>query len=693
MALGWRQYSNDLIPFPTPNRTRDVYYPNLYRDYRNYPYGSRRLRSYIRDRNPPGNVLRDKSLDHAGDLGWSLEYATAWCYKHLVGNRTEVADAVDRVRELPVVEKQTPFIIFDFLDKALFGGKLHGMVYMRWKSMISSSTGTTSAPGVIAGIPRICIDLNKSPFEDDDVDIDDLLDSLIHQMIHASFLVACGAQPKGAQQDGRLMDGLHFGVIMYTIRDITRRCRGGLLDMIFYAVERVDGCAWRPEGRGFIAIDPRGNAVGSAPADGQSHCNRDNRKIRPAQIKNWQVEAYAVAIDDDMESKGNEIHDLGADSKLVPVDRLKGPPSASYVELIWDKKRVMVPREKAVGYKSIKKPIEKNSRMELQLPECDFKTFCQVYNFFTKGSTGTESKESRIEDASAGIHKKGPPVILSVTSPKDKSSAGLIVHLDLFKVAEGIKFEELEHHCLQQIWSLPATTDDPIDALKTLYNDKDNKGPIHSELHKWARAFLSRRDEGSSDQRLAFGWRNHYQDLYHGSSNYEKLMSFHQEKFLELYHRNPALKEDCKIVWAEMCMDGGLLQPRASQWFGVPDMAEAPPFGFPTLTEGEYREVTRPLIPRARSWYNSMDLSSAPSLSSSSWRSSRPALDDLALLSSANRPRRLDWLRTPTPLGLPSSDASHRYFGRDGRMKAKDFLADQSFVRRPRPFDGGVYSY
>ncbi|KAK4546337.1 hypothetical protein LTR36_002014 [Oleoguttula mirabilis] len=594
-----------------------------------------------------------------------------------------------------MVQQQTPFVIFDFLDKALFGGKLRGMVYMRWKTMVSSSPGTTSAPGVVSDIPRICIELNKSPFEVNEAAIDDLLDSLIHQMIHAFFLVACGAQPKCAKQDGRLMDGLHFGVIMYTIRDITRRCQDGILDLIFYAAERVDYCGGHNDGGGYIAIDPRGGAVGSAPADGQSHCNHDNRKIRPAQIKNWQVEGYSVAIDLDMESKGNDIYDLGADNVLVKSDRLTGPPSSSYVELLWDDKRIIVPREKAVKYKSIKKPLEKNSRMELQVPECDFATFCQVYNFFTKGSTGSESHQFRTENASIGMHTKGPPVILNNASSTAKSDAGLIVHLQLFKVAEAIKFEELEQHVLQQLWSLPATVDDPIEALKILYNDEDTSGPIHSELHKWARAFLLRRDEGSGEHQLQYGWQNEYQDMCCGSTNYDKLKSFHLERFTELYHRNTALKEDCKIVWAQICMDERVMQPGYSGWCGTPAMTGGSAFGLPTLTESEYREVTRPSMSRTRSFYNPMvphTTSPLSAFSPSPWLSSRSTQDDMVLLPSANRPRRLDWRRTPTPFGLPNRDS--RYCGHDGRMKAKDLLTDQMFFRRPaRAYEGSVYSY
>lgn len=685
-----RQHHNDLIPFPTPNRSRDVYYPNVCRDYRSYPYDFRR-----RQRSPGANydhctpgekhiaLPRDRSLNHAGDLGWTLEYATAWCYKHLIGSQTEVADAIDRVRELGDVEQGTPFIIFDYLDRALFGGKLRGMVFLRWKSQISTSPGTTSAPGVVSGIPRICIELNKTPFEDDDGDIDDLLDALIHQMIHAFFLVACGAQPKSATQDGRLLDDLHFGVILHTIKDITRHCEDGVLDLIFYAASRAGydyGCR---NARRYIAIDPRGSAVGSAPADGQSHCNHDNRRIRPAEIKNWQVESYSIAIDLDMESKGDVIYDLGVDMDFSATDRLKGPPSSSYVELIWGDKRVMVPRDKALKYKSIKKPLEKDEKMELKVTECSLAVFSQVYNFITIGSTLKDADQVLVETAGRlGPRNvaKGPPVLIDHGASSSDSPVGVIVHLQAFKVAEAMKFEELEHHVLQRLWEMPTTTDDPIKVFKELYNDKESKGPIHSELHKWARAFLARTDDSRDGDWYERSRRNGSNDRYPGASNYGKLLEWYPEKATELIHRNMAFKEDCKLVVAEMCMENsmGRSNQAGSPWSGMSGMSSV---------GGLWTDPWS--LPR------SSPLSSLSPASSSSRFSGRSAWDDMALLSTASRPRKIDWFGASVPLGLPSSDVSYKYYGRDGHLKRKNLLTGEKFVRIPSPFtyERTGYSY
>ncbi|KAK3092220.1 hypothetical protein LTR53_019616, partial [Teratosphaeriaceae sp. CCFEE 6253] len=127
----------------------------------------------------------------------------------------------------------------------------------------------------------ICIELNETPFRNDDAGMDELLDALLHQMIHAYFLVTCGAQKKGATQDGRLLDGLHFGVIMYTIRDLTRQCRRGMLELTFHAALRRDQnndpYALHKSRQQFISLSTKGSSLAAAPADGQSHCSLDNR--------------------------------------------------------------------------------------------------------------------------------------------------------------------------------------------------------------------------------------------------------------------------------------------------------------------------------------------------------------------------------------------------------------------------------
>ena len=583
-----RHHNDSLTTFPTPSRTRDIHYPSTYRDYRTYPYradvcrvdgyrvdsysvGCRRSRhDYETSLERKISILLDRSLDYHGDLGWSLEYATAYCYKQLNGNRPAIVDAIDRARELDL-NKKTPFIVFDHLDRALFQGRLNGMVHLRWKAQASSTPGTTSVADMVGS--RICIELNSTPFEDDeDPRIDDLLDALIHQMIHAYFIVCCGSQPKGGKQDGRLLDALHFGVILSTIRDITHDCQEDTLELVFYAAQRqrehvtpsrspyqaarrrgMPGASRRQR---YIAINPRGSTIGPPPADGQSHCMHDNSKFTAAMVKNWQVENYARCIDLEMDAKGDIINDMGPDGVLIPTQRLKGPPSATYVELIWSGKRVMVPKEKALKFASLKKPIEKDDKRELKLPDCSLMAFRCLYDFINLGSYWRPMEERLVESVS--VNSMGPPILVDldrgiVSAPE--SADGMISHIKVFKLAETLKFEELQNNALHRLYEMPTTSDDPIGALKELYNEDDKTKPIHAELHKWARNFLARTERITRSPLDSWDIQEH--SMYRGSSNYEKiLLSPMRDRFQELYVRNLALKDDCKLVVAELTMAG-----------------------------------------------------------------------------------------------------------------------------------------
>lgn len=549
--MHWDRFSSELIPFPTPTRNREIYYP---------PYSRRGREGYRRrhravdargeaewEKSPLS--LRDKKIENrAGDLGWTLEYATAWLFRHLVHNRIDVAETIDQVRKIQVVEEETPFMIFEPLNRALFAGRLRGMVYMRWKTLASNSPGITSAPGVSTGVTRTCIELNRTPFVEGEGDIDTLLDMQIHQMIHAWFMVACGAQAKQDTPDDRLLDKLHFGVLLFTIKDITKKdCRHGALNLIFYAAQRrrdLGSLTLRRQGGGrsseFIAVNPRGSAVDQREADGQTHCCRDNRGVRYADLKNWQVENYSVEIELGFDGKGDVICDLGADNELVPVDRVRGPPSSTYIELIWAGKRVMVKREFCHRYPSIKRPLEKNSKMELLLPECSKIVFRHVYDFFNKGSCHDGRLADDLQQRYGDV--RGPPIWDEHRGKDEEHECNIVVHLQTFKVAEGMQFEELQAYVLKVLWALPYTQSDPIDALKELYDENADTGPVHAELHKWAREFLARREGG-------VGGRGHFcGDHGLGRSNLEKIYARCRKEFLALFHRNRALQDDVEIV-------------------------------------------------------------------------------------------------------------------------------------------------
>lgn len=585
-------HNNHRVAFPTPWRGRNVYHSNVYTG--GHPHGlfNPRNRYYSHpDTFKDVTDFRDlynKSLnDQSGDLGWSLDYATAWGYRYLVGNRPEIADCIDAIRELgEEVMRDTPYLIFNYIDRAMFGSKLKNMVYLRWKSLPGHVCGRTSAPGIIG--TRITVEINCVPFleadDDEEATIDELLEALIHQMIHAFFHVCCGAQKKGEKADGRMSDGLHFGVLLRTIADISHYCDGGPLTLIFHAHKRrqlplsEEGMAGlmrrscRPSGS-FIALDPSGNCIGPAAADGQTHCMHDNRRITKSMIQNWQVESYSKFLELDMESKGTAIFDFdGAGKDFKEYDRLKGPPSVSYAELVWDGKHVMVNREKALAFASIEWPLKKHGRYELEIPKCDVMTFRCVYDFVQKGEyVGNEpvvSDGMREHILQPVNPRMGPPVLhtrrldgqIRAERVELEPATDVLKHLRVFKVAEKLKFEELLAYSLRKLWSVTNSQDHPMSCLEELYEYHKDKtsGPIHPELHKWSRAFLERREDyaplglANLQQQQLLGMMMSFPNIGLGATpattNLRKLVQWYPDRFKHLWMKSQSFRDDIELV-------------------------------------------------------------------------------------------------------------------------------------------------
>jgi hypothetical protein len=585
-----RPFYKDLISLrglldSAPNQISAIIYRHTRqsRDDRYYPYDSRRrpqrTDDELSDAQKTVEELTNPGIVRQGDLGWTLEYATAYCFKHLNSNRPCIVDTIDTARQAPLCKK-APFLVFDSLDRVLFQGLLKGMVHLKWQPLSDNAPGRTSAPDVKD--PRICIELNTRPFSEQGTSLDELLDALIHQMIHAYFLVCCGKQGKSTEQDGRLLDALHFGILMYTIQEISGDCEDSYLPLSFYAHRRAyrsraacrshrmdfyyDRDAGRSIARPYIAIDPHGGTVGPPPNDGQSHCMHDNRRFRGADIRNWQVSNYASAIELEMDKKDNTIYDLDVSGELKPVERLQGPPSSTYVELVWDGKRVMAPREKALGFDSLAKSGKKEGKYELNMPKCDFLTLKCVWDFIQhkKYSPKKEDSDDSETASKPRDEPQGPPIIVH-SNGKDKdtddAADSVVVHIRVFNTAESMKFSELQKYALDRLYDMPTTSEDLITALKEIYNGAESK-PINADLHKWARKFLARTDE-SSHARHACSDRDPwagacYAQPYRGTSNYEKLISIHGDRFAELYHANPVLKDDSKLVVAELSYPGHL---------------------------------------------------------------------------------------------------------------------------------------
>ncbi|MCJ1247384.1 hypothetical protein MMC30_004598 [Trapelia coarctata] len=106
-----------------------------------------------------------------------------------------------------------PFYVFNEIDAALFAGVLRGNVYLKWAPLLPALFGRTIRAGRSA-CPRIAIELadhvlaRGAPEE--------ILEVLVHQMIHAFLLQCCGHKNHDISGNGHdLRHGLEFSTIAY----------------------------------------------------------------------------------------------------------------------------------------------------------------------------------------------------------------------------------------------------------------------------------------------------------------------------------------------------------------------------------------------------------------------------------------------------------------------------------------------
>jgi hypothetical protein len=112
--------------------------------------------------------------------------------------KSDAAEAFRTIRiraatlERDGLTRDIPDHIFNKLDETLFAGHLRNAVYLECSSLKSNISGATYTHnwGPHTGVKRISIILNSDIL--DCARAKDIVGILIHHMIHAYFLVACG---------------------------------------------------------------------------------------------------------------------------------------------------------------------------------------------------------------------------------------------------------------------------------------------------------------------------------------------------------------------------------------------------------------------------------------------------------------------------------------------------------------------
>lgn len=109
-----------------------------------------------------------------------------------------------------------PFHVFNEIDAALFSGVLKGNVHLKWAPLPPMLFGRTIRAGR-DDCPRIAIELAEHLMAGGAPE--DILEVLVHQMIHAFLLQCCGHKNRGVTGNGHdLKHGLEYSTIAYIIQ-------------------------------------------------------------------------------------------------------------------------------------------------------------------------------------------------------------------------------------------------------------------------------------------------------------------------------------------------------------------------------------------------------------------------------------------------------------------------------------------
>lgn len=474
----------------------------------------------------PALRLQDPLLKCGRNLGWNIDWAVAFSVNHLDPQNSP--DAATVLRNLRVrattLDKEghaleIPFRIFNKLDEMLFAGHLKNAVYLELRKLPPDVSGATHTHGwgLDPKVKRVSIYLNKDVLQQ--ARSRALVGTLIHHMIHAYFLIACGPQAEKETAYGRLAHGLHFGKIMSTVKKLSGVNGRPLTSLDFghtlaqtnrlfcdeyYYQQRKPFQRRRSKDKWYC-----------------SHCYSDVAALSDAEIDTW-YEAVCKplhTLPETLRTSTVQIYNH-RQHILEEVPRAETTPSPESNEFIHKGKSVLVPTALLEKHYSIRRAFEKAGSRYLELDEMlDADTVLRFFELLHTGSYGPDAK------GMLSLGGKGPPVIKS-------PSAGepcLRTDIRMYKMGVATGFDELKGAALERMYKHAVTYEDPVALLAELYSCGEPDG----ELKAWTRKFVARAPEadwGSCASGLAepsnlaklecemLGWKTRFYDLLESSS-------------------------------------------------------------------------------------------------------------------------------------------------------------------------------
>jgi len=435
-------------------------------------------------------------------VNWDIDYATAFLINHLTIMANEAAKLLSNARvDNPQTHNKAhlPSQIRVPFNRVLFAGKLNKHMLMEWSHLGPEVSGRTSATGI-----ELNIDLHFGNALRDQV-----LASLIHQMIHAYFLTVCSEPPDS--DDPRLSHGNHFGKIMYEVRALAERDTQRPFPLRFghslkpphmdpferlrhrhHRIEELDD-DW--DDPGF----PHHNTRLSRDDFDCTRCSSHVPKIDQMAVDTWYKNNCKQLL------PPAEVHIYkNLKFRAHPRADIAGMlGTADFVEVRWGSKCAAIPREHASRYVSFIKNFPSSGVTSVWIPKDTSEDAIKALITFCKEETW-EPDTRKVRDD--GL--KGPPIIREY---RRSWPDHICANLRVFKLGRAIEFDALCDEALTRLHTMPFTHSDPIDAMQEAYaapTAGKDEGIIHPKLREWSRAFLAKHAEPLSPSATALAASN-----------------------------------------------------------------------------------------------------------------------------------------------------------------------------------------
>ncbi|KAF1837731.1 hypothetical protein BDW02DRAFT_490759 [Decorospora gaudefroyi] len=428
------------------------------------------------------------------DLEWNIDWAVAFIVDRLEQNWADAAETFRNIRIRAAtfgregLSHEIPYRIFNKLDAALFAGHLKNAVYLDISSLGSGVSGATYTHrlGPNPDVKRISIILNSDALEH--AQAKDILGILIHHMIHAYFLVACGPQKEDEIGYGRLEHGVQFGKIILAIRKLSA-VHGRELTSLNYGhssaeIRHLAEEYYRPRHRDTVEREDRErwhcshchiNTEGPSETEVEKYYSKICTPLfdQPKSVRKLSVQAY-----------NTRHHELETRRRSLLA------PSQKTVEFMFKDQPILVEVKKTAEYVGVMRAFDKASSRFLKLhKEVSKDTFLRFLEFLHTGSYRPEPRHG----VGQGVERRGPPII----KPQSMTTqAPLLDDVRFVKMATLMDFDECKSYALDRMDAYGILYEDPVAVLKEIYSGYEPD----SDLKTWARKFLVRAPSTSSPE-------------------------------------------------------------------------------------------------------------------------------------------------------------------------------------------------